>query len=158
MQEHKKGGGMIPIILTIPVIITGGIINNPPTHICLTLSDYLLTRLQKMQRIIIRNKFDVISEYNNSTVALIRDKKTGGYNNSTYRYEAETIHVKATHFYCTANIVYSDTSMKSSGVFFKELNRIIKVLHLPVIEMPKYINDGNEIIRDIVKIRMASNT
>jgi hypothetical protein len=148
----------MPIILNIPVITLGGIINNPPTHICLTLSDFLLTRLQKMQRVIIRNKFDVISEYNGEPIYLIKNNKTGIYANSTYSYEAETIHVKSSHFYCTANISFTDTSVKSTGVFFKELNRIIKVLHLPVIEMPKYINDDNEVIRDIVKIRMASNT
>jgi hypothetical protein len=145
---------MVPIILTLQVITVGGHLATHPTHLRVVLSDYLIARLQRMQRIVKRNKFDLISEYNGEPQYLIKD---GIYKNYRYGIEAETINVKSTHFYWQGNLVQSDTSVKSSGFFFEDLNKILKIRNLPLTEMPKYINDKNNIIQYLAKIRMESN-
>jgi hypothetical protein len=110
-----------------------------------------------MQRIIKSNKFDLISEYNGEGQYQVWNPKQRRYTSSVYGYEAETLCVTPTHFYWKANVKFSDTSVKSSGIHFEDLNKIIKIRNLPIIEMPKYINDENEIIRHLAKLRMEYN-
>jgi len=148
---------MVPIILTLLVINQGGHLSNHPTHLRIEFSEYLLARIKKMQSIIKRNKLNLISEYNGEGQYRTWNPKQRIYTNSAYSYEAETLCVTATHFYWKANIKFTETSVRSNGVHFKDLNKIIKIRNLPIIEMPKYINDDNEIIRHLAKLRMEYN-
>lgn len=147
---------MVPIILTLPVV-TWDLLNNPPTHLRVVLSEYLIARLQKMHRIIICNNFGLISEYNDEPQYLKKNSESGVYRDSEFDIETETINVKSTHFYWQGNIKPLNTHVKSEGFFFDDLKNILKVRKLPIIEMPKYINDKNPIIQYLAKIRMESN-
>jgi hypothetical protein len=147
---------MVSIILTLQVTLSGGYINTPPTHIRIEFSEYLIARIQKMQQIINCDGYDTISEYNGEPQYLIKDNH-GVYKKSAYTFEAEMLHVSATYFYWQSNIKFSDVSVRSNGVHYEDFNKILIVRKLPIIEMPKYINEKNPIIQHLAKIRLESN-
>jgi|WetSurMetagenome_2_1015567.scaffolds.fasta_scaffold19810_7 hypothetical protein len=140
------------ITLTLPVRVLDDYISEP-THLKVTIDEKLRQWIVKMSKVVKKHDLSYVAQLNYEPTYFNSngDEPMVEYEEGT---ECESIIVRDDEFFWEGLIKNSDTRYESTAVPIKQLNKCFSCLTKPLEEMPKYINDEDEIIRFIAKDRM----
>ena len=149
------------ITLTLTVDNNNEYLDDYPTHLKVTINKEFQQWISKMSKLVKRNylchiaKYDWTPDFFKGDINYEGDKEVVTLIEYERGTEGEKIYVRDTDFFWKGLIKHTDAHYESDTVTIKQLNNYFKLLEKPLEEMPKYLNDEDEVIKDIAIKRMA---
>jgi len=109
----------------------------------------------KMSRIVEKLKVAKISDYFGASEYLYYNEDEETYEESDeYRVECEMIDIRDSNFTFRCRIKNTNIVCESETITIDDLKKYYDFAKLPLDEMPKYINDEDQVIKEHAKIRL----
>lgn len=142
------------ITLTFPVTVYSEHSNNDPDIAKVTFSPELIKRIRKLSEVVKQNDATYIAIYDYTPDLFNREDEeldTTEWGGAT---ECQMLIVKDTDFYWKGLIKHTDWNWETEACTFKYLDEILTIAALPIGNMPTYMNDEDEDVRELAKKRM----
>lgn len=143
------------ITLTLPVNITDEYLDDCPTYLKVVIDNKTRLWINKMARLIKKQDLDHLAKTDWSPDFLKGDDNDDSLIEYERGTECEKIFIRDTDFFWGGLVKHTSVHYESDTVTIKQLNNYFKLLEKPLEEMPKYLNDEDEVIKDIAIKRMA---
>lgn len=126
-----------------------------PKVLKITLNEKDLAWINKMARIVKRHELHTITSYNHIEdyphYYVTEDEELKEFDGGT---ECDQVVVTDTGVYWKGFVKHTEARYESDSFSIKKLNNYFKFMDRPIEDMPRYLNDEDEYIKQIAETRM----